>query len=524
MKHSGRFLFLLIICFLMFRAETAFAVEKQEVISQYEQAVSLAEELDVYQQDVLGVVPKIRLAGNSLLHDDLDRASRVLQEALSDLELIRNNRPNRFVRQWKLEWLEVLFDLVQKYALLVLLGLLFAKWNFFARMISSGRFTLIGSFYFLVLLSVVSIFFSLLDISRYGASAWAFFDVPLILTITGGWIAGPVIGALLGIVNGGFRMVLNIHFFSHFLFLTAAGLFAGLISKRLGKGVNSLKPAFGYGFLAGLANGFLIYSPMLRVLTWPYLVMTACFLAVVEGGGVLVLNSVMAGVFKERSRRQTEKDLLTTQLLFLQAQIRPHFIFNALNAISAICGRENAPDAQKLIVKLAGFLRGVVKRNQQEVTVREEKEYIENYLAIENVRFGDRLAVDWEIDLRENFYHRTVPILVLQPIVENAVQHGIAKKENGGKVRILMSGDGHDTKIEVTDDGVGMTQETLKKVMANGHTTSEGRAGIGLSNIHKRLIRMYGAEYGLKIISEPGRGTTVTVRIPFHEKKIAETA
>jgi len=156
-----------------------------------------------------------------------------------------------------------------------------------------------------------------------------------------------------------------------------------------------------------------------------------------------------------------------------------------------------------LIVKLSGLLRRLIRSTDHFVTLREELESVDEYLDIEVVRFGPQLRVDKEISPAT--LDVVVPSMLLQPLVENSIKHGLARKVGGGRITIkAMVRDGH-TLIEVHDDGLGMTEERLEHAFGDG---------IGLSNVNERLRTIYGANYHLKLTSVPGRGTCASVEIP----------
>jgi two-component system LytT family sensor kinase len=193
----------------------------------------------------------------------------------------------------------------------------------------------------------------------------------------------------------------------------------------------------------------------------------------------------------EHRLEEQEKLLLAAKIEALASQINPHFLFNTLTSISSLIRTE--PDtARMLIQKLSGLLRRLMRSTDHFVTLREELEAIDEYLDIEVVRFGPQLDV-------------IVPSMILQPLVENSIKHGLARKVGEGRITIkTMLRDGH-TLIEVHDDGLGMTEERLGRAMGGG---------IGLSNVNERLRTIYGASYELRLSSEPGRGTCASVEIP----------
>jgi two-component system LytT family sensor kinase len=204
----------------------------------------------------------------------------------------------------------------------------------------------------------------------------------------------------------------------------------------------------------------------------------------------------------EHRLQEQEKLLLAAKIEALANQINPHFLFNTLASISSLV-RTQPETARMLIAKLSGLLRRLMRSTDHFVTLREELESVDEYLDIEVVRFGPQLRVDKEISPAT--LDVVVPSMLLQPLVENSIKHGLARKVGGGRITIkAMVRDGH-TLIEVHDDGLGMTEERLEQALGGG---------IGLSNVNERLRTIYGANYHLKLTSVPGRGTCASVEIP----------
>ncbi|AIQ71558.1 ATP-binding protein [Paenibacillus graminis] len=204
--------------------------------------------------------------------------------------------------------------------------------------------------------------------------------------------------------------------------------------------------------------------------------------------------------------RKSIRTSVQTEIAFLQAQIKPHFLYNALNAIISVCPDD--PDmATELLLDLSQYLRSSFdfQNRGQTVPIEKELELVRSYLALEKARFDDRLNIVF--DLPQDTM-ALVPPLSIQPIVENAVNHGLMQKESGGTVTLSIRELPLHLAVAVTDDGIGMPQERIAEILSEERT--EG--GIGLRNIQRRLLKMYGA--GLSVISEPGQGTTISYTIP----------
>jgi len=205
--------------------------------------------------------------------------------------------------------------------------------------------------------------------------------------------------------------------------------------------------------------------------------------------------------------------IMETEMSFLQAQIKPHFLYNALNAIANVCEKDGK-QAGKLIIDLAIYLRGSLQFNNLDkmVTIERELEFIDTYFDIEQARFGEKIQLIKEIGIPLDYQ---IPTLILQPLVENAVRHGISKKLGGGTVYVRMRGTKKEgSYIEIQDDGVGINSEKLVMLLTEERTDQ----GVGLLNIHNRLLRLYGR--GLNISSEVGQGTCVKIVIPEVRKQL----
>lgn len=203
--------------------------------------------------------------------------------------------------------------------------------------------------------------------------------------------------------------------------------------------------------------------------------------------------------------------IMATEMSFLQAQIKPHFLYNALSAIANVCEMDGKK-AGKLIIDLALYLRKSLEFNHLDKmdTIAKELEFIDTYFNIEQARFGQKIRLQKEIEIPLN---DQILVLILQPLVENAVRHGISKKPGGGTVRVRMKQIDEGINIEIEDDGVGIPSEKLVNLL-----TEEGKGqSVGLLNIHHRLLRLY--DRGLEISSEVGHGTCVRLLIPKGEKR-----
>ncbi|MGV1034048.1 MAG: sensor histidine kinase [Microbacteriaceae bacterium] len=199
--------------------------------------------------------------------------------------------------------------------------------------------------------------------------------------------------------------------------------------------------------------------------------------------------------------------LAEAEVRALRAQISPHFIYNALNAIASFITTDPAR-ARELVLEFADFTRYSFRREGDSTTLAEELQSIDSYLQLERARFGDRLKVTLQIE--PEVLPIEIPFLSLQPLVENAVRHGLEAKERGGLVRISARDAGPYVEIDVDDDGVGMDPIALQATFA-GEATS---AHVGLRNVDTRLRQRYGNDFGLIIETNQNSGTLVRLRVP----------
>jgi two-component system, LytTR family, sensor kinase len=210
----------------------------------------------------------------------------------------------------------------------------------------------------------------------------------------------------------------------------------------------------------------------------------------------------------EHRLQEQEKLLLAAKIEALKSQINPHFLFNTLASISSLI-RSQPETARMLIVKLSGLLRRLLRSHQHFVTLREELESIDEYLDIEVVRFGPKLKVHKHVSA--DTYELIVPSMILQPLVENSIKHGLSRKVGAGSILIRSWRVQGRAVIEVEDDGMGFVLDRLEQPMSSG---------IGLANVRERLRVVYGASYQLTLTSEPGKGTIARIEIP--ELMVAE--
>jgi len=215
----------------------------------------------------------------------------------------------------------------------------------------------------------------------------------------------------------------------------------------------------------------------------------------------------------ELATLQQKAELATVaELNALRAQINPHFLFNALNTIVSLC-RTDSEQARNLIIELSEFFRRSLKSSRDFVTLQEELQQVDSYLTLEKARFGERLSIVKKID--EAVEDVKIPSFTLQPLVENAVKHGLLSRTNGGTITISAKQNGSIVELQVEDNGQGIPQENMKQIFEHGFGKG---AGVGLTNVNERLKNIYGPQYALRIDSTEGKGTIIYISIPLHSK------
>lgn len=218
-----------------------------------------------------------------------------------------------------------------------------------------------------------------------------------------------------------------------------------------------------------------------------------------------IQNLMKQNIYEQRQKRRSE-------LKALQSQINPHFLYNTLDSIIWMAEGGNTEDVVIMTSSLAKLMRQGIGNNAEIVSIEREIDYVRSYLTIQKMRYKDKL--EFEIDLESEIYYEEIIKLVLQPIVENAIYHGIKCKESaGGIIHITGYAKREQIVITISDNGAGMSEETLRHIF-DEHKVNYKSNGVGVYNIQQRLHLYYGKEYGISYISELGKGTTARVVIP----------
>ena len=229
------------------------------------------------------------------------------------------------------------------------------------------------------------------------------------------------------------------------------------------------------------------------------------------------IRRLLSEVYRERLRAEKLKtEQKDAEYKMLASQINPHFLYNTLETIRMKARVNGQYDIERLVKMLAKILRKNIQAGSQDVTLQMETDLIECYLEIQKYRFGERIQYQIYIEKDLEEYH--VFPLLMQPIVENSIIHGLEIKEGIGHIDITVIRQDKNVCITIRDDGVGMDQETLKKLRESMNRETQTNKHIGVGNVHRRIRLRYGDEYGIQIDSTPGGGTTVIILLPGEEK------
>ena len=227
-----------------------------------------------------------------------------------------------------------------------------------------------------------------------------------------------------------------------------------------------------------------------------------------------LMNDIVA---EHESKRRSEFDTL-------QSQINPHFLYNTLDIVVWMIENEKQSEAVKVVTALARFFRISLSKGKSIIPVKDELEHVRNYLMIQHMRYKNKFTYDIEAD--EDVLELASLKLMLQPLVENAIYHGMEFMDGDGEILVRAWRREDDLYMSVSDNGLGMTQEQVERLFrASDHTSSGRGSGIGVKNVNERIKLYFGTGYGLEILSEPDEGTTVTAHlpaIPYQEVKKEE--
>lgn len=219
------------------------------------------------------------------------------------------------------------------------------------------------------------------------------------------------------------------------------------------------------------------------------------------------IQVLMADIVSEHEKKRKQ------EFDTLQSQINPHFLYNTLDIIVWMIENEKPDQAVKAVTALARFFRISLSRGKSIITVKDELEHVRNYLMIQHMRFKNRFS--YTIEAEDEVLELASLKLMLQPLVENAIYHGMEFMDGDGEIFISAWKEGEDLYLKVSDNGLGMTEEQVARLFSDmAHTGSSRGSGIGVKNVNERIRLYFGSEYGLSIESEPDEGTVVTIHLP----------
>ena len=210
-------------------------------------------------------------------------------------------------------------------------------------------------------------------------------------------------------------------------------------------------------------------------------------------------------VLEQNERRKSELDAL-------QSQINPHFLYNTLESITWMIEGERNDEASFMITQLARLFRISLSKGRTVISIKEELQHAQSYMNIQKVRYKNTFSVIF--DVQPELYEYCIVKLVLQPILENAINYGVGSMDDCGEIKVTGRMQGENIILSVTDNGLGMTEEEVDLILTDSKRIRKHGSGVGLVNVNNRIQILFGKEYGLVVESEPDEGTTVSICIP----------
>jgi two-component system LytT family sensor kinase len=420
---------------------------------------------------------------------------------------------------------DLLFTLLLKVGVASSIAALLARWNMFRRVLFTEERDAdqkLKLMLFLVPPLIVGVILRLL-------TAYHFAD----LSVEGAFLMGLLAGRVVGPIGGAIITIPAL--MAHEWLAMPAAATAGLLGGLIRQVIPDKEDLWNFGPFTFLNIPKAIMRMLSKVeIMWEMLPMMTCvglelgrvalvtatkpqWLFAIDPGWnwqlILVVIGTLVSVaapLKIWNNTRIEMNLERHQQLLLRArmdalssQINPHFLFNTLNTVTALI-RVDPDTARGVVLKLSNILRRLLRKHETFVPLREELSFIDDYLDIEVARFGeDNLEIVKEID--EHTLETFIPSMLLQPIVENSLKHGLAPKLEGGRIYLRTSNSNGRLHIEIEDNGVGISEEKLPHVYVEG---------IGLSNVRERLRVLYGADFNLDIDSREGQGTRIKIDVP----------
>jgi two-component system LytT family sensor kinase len=421
---------------------------------------------------------------------------------------------------------DLLFTLLLKVGVSASLAALLARWTVFRKVLYTE---IRDSDLKLKLMLFLTPTLALGVMLRLMGSPYRFADLMLegsfLLGLLGGRVVGPLGGSIVSLPA----------FFNHEWLSTPMAAFAGLVGGLIRQGMPRKEDIWNFGPFTFLSVPRWLARFVRHVSgSWEMLPFAACiglelgrlalghatsprwlfFIDAQNWPSILlvVLATVMAVAVPikiwnntriQMNLEQHQQLLLKARMDALSSQINPHFLFNTLNTVSSLI-RYDPDMARGVVLKLSNILRRLLRKHESFVPLHEELDFLDDYLDIEVARFGrDNLQIAKELD--DETLDSFVPSMLLQPIVENAIKHGLAAKLDGGRIYIRTSSVDSRLIIEIEDNGVGIPEERMSQVYVDG---------IGISNVHERLRVLYGDDFKMDITSREGAGTLIRIEIP----------
>ncbi len=353
------------------------------------------------------------------------------------------------------------------------------------------------------LISSVGSFFAIYEKQIY-------LDTSILVVIVAGLKGGVIVGLGSGLIGAIFRLVTFPESGKFIIVTVIGGLIGGitgLLSGRKDRREISMVQGFFVGAFTGVMQTFIVpwANPEIFVRKRFLLLITVPFL-LVNGAAVCMYLFIMKTLQEKKEKQKIEELNAKAQLKLLQSQIKPHFLFNALNTIASF-SRKNPEKTRELIQNLSEFLRVTLKTVRNSISIEEELENLEFYLEIEKARFGDKLEFIQEID--KNCLKFKIPFMAIQPVIENSIKHGF--HEDGRKlvIKLKITSKGKGIFIEIEDNGKGIKLARLKEILDIDRESES----IGLQNVIKRIKAMFKEKATIEIKSEPDKGTKVEILI-----------
>ena len=408
---------------------------------------------------------------------------------------------------------DFLFTLLLKVGVAASIAALLARWNTFRRVLFTEQRDVDQKLKLMLFMTPPLVLGVTL---RLVGSTYRFADLSLegafLMGLLGGRVVGPIGGAIITIP------ALLAHEWLGMPAASAAGLLGGLMRQA----IPNKEDLWNFGPFTFLNIPKAVVRFLRKAdISWEMLPLAACVgLELGRVGLVIATLMSVAAPLKIWNNTRIEMNLERHQQLLLKArmdalssQINPHFLFNTLNTVSSLIRFD--PDAARgVVLRLSNILRRLLRKHETFVPLKEELQFIDDYLDIEVARFGkDNLEIIKEID--DETLEAFVPSMLLQPMVENCLKHGLAPKIEGGRIRLHAEQHDGRLRVEIEDNGVGISEERMPHVYVEG---------IGLSNVRERLRVLYGTDFRLEIESRPGEGTIIRIEVPEPVPAMPESA